>query len=128
LPEVIRRAIERRTGGMRRFAWAVVAATLLSTPARAGTLPVPATSPTVHIHNFAFVPATLAVAGGTVVTFVNDDAEPHTVTAVNGSYDSEALDTRASWAHTFAVPGASAYFCELHPMMKGRIIVQPVSK
>ena len=78
----------------------------------------------VHIKNFAFVPATLTVAAGTVVTFVNDDLEPHTATAVDKSFDSEALDTHESWKHAFLTPGTFAYFCELHPMMKATLLVK----
>ena len=34
---------------------------------------------TIAIRNFAFEPATLTVAPGTTVRWVNDDATPHTV-------------------------------------------------
>jgi plastocyanin len=87
---------------------------------------VAATKPavvTVHIANFAFKPSVTTIAAGTTITFVNDDTEPHTVTAVNKSFDSEGLDLHQSWKHTFAKPGTFAYFCELHPYMKGKIIV-----
>ena len=80
---------------------------------------------TVHIKNFAFVPKTLAIRAGTTVTFVNDDEEPHTVTAVDKSFDSEALDLHATWKHVFDKAGAYAYFCEMHPYMKARIEVAP---
>lgn len=79
---------------------------------------------TVHIKNFKFVPATLNVAPGTVVTFVNDDQEPHTVTATDKSFDSEGLDTNQKWAHTFAKAGSFAYFCEMHPYMHGTVNVK----
>ena len=82
------------------------------------------TSATVHIKNFKFVPATLSVAAGTTVTFVNDDQEPHTVTATNKSFDSEGLDTNQKWSHAFTKAGACAYFCEMHPYMHGTITVK----
>jgi plastocyanin len=78
---------------------------------------------TIHIKNFAFVPASLTIPAGTRVTFINDDDEPHTVTATDKSFDSEGLDKNARWSHTFAKAGTSAYFCELHPMMHGRVVV-----
>lgn len=84
----------------------------------------PAAVATVHIKDFKFVPATLTVTPGSTVTFVNDDAEPHTATAVDKSFDSEALDTHESWKHTFARAGTFAYFCEMHPMMKAVLIVK----
>ena len=79
---------------------------------------------TVHIRNFAFVPARLSVPAGAVVTFVNDDQEPHTATAVDRSFDSDAIDTNGSWSHTFAKPGTYAYFCEMHPYMHGTVTVK----
>ena len=58
------------------------------------------------------------------MTFVNDDEEPHTVTATNKSFDSEGLDTNQTWKHAFAKAGTFAYFCEMHPYMKGTVIVK----
>lgn len=78
---------------------------------------------TVHIRNFAFVPASLTVAAGATVRFVNDDAEAHTVTATGGSFNSEGIDGGASWSHRFATPGRFEYFCALHPMMRATLIV-----
>jgi plastocyanin len=83
----------------------------------------PAASPTVHIKNFAFAPSHVSVAAGTVVRFVNDDGEAHTVTATDRSFDSEGLDTGNAWTHRFTKPGTYAYFCELHPYMRGTIVV-----
>lgn len=79
---------------------------------------------TVHIKNFAFVPAKLTVPAGSVVRFVNDDSEAHTVTAENRSFDSSGLDSGSAWAYRFAKPGSFAYFCALHPYMKGTIVVR----
>src|SRR5471030_2842414 len=78
---------------------------------------------TVHIVNFAFKPDHLTIPAGTTVTFVNDDNEPHTVTAVNKSFDSEGLDLHQLWKHAFAKPGTIAYFCQMHPNMKAWLIV-----
>ena len=99
-------------------ALAMALAAFPALPAAAATKPV-----TVRIKNFAFVPAKLTVPAGTTVVFVNDDDEPHTATAANKSFDSEAIDTNKSWLHTFAKPGTFAYYCELHPQMKGQIVV-----
>jgi plastocyanin len=80
---------------------------------------------TVHIRAFAFVPARLTVRPGTVVKFVNDDAEAHTVTAKDRSFDSQGLDTGEAWGYRFATTGTFAYFCALHPYMRGTIVVTP---
>ncbi|MFN2461694.1 MAG: cupredoxin family copper-binding protein [Candidatus Velthaea sp.] len=84
-----------------------------------------ATTPsvTVHIMNFSFTPRSLAIPAGTTVTFVNDDKEPHTVTATDKSFDSDGLDLHQSWKHAFQKSGAFAYYCEMHPYMKGKIVV-----
>jgi plastocyanin len=78
---------------------------------------------TVHIRDFTFSPATLTVAPGTTVRFVNEDSEAHTVTAVDRSFDSGGLDTGDSWSYRFASPGKFAYFCALHPYMRGAVTV-----
>jgi plastocyanin len=79
----------------------------------------------VGIDNFAFTPETLTVKPGVNVTFVNHDDIPHLVVAVDGKYRSKALDTNDKYSITFDKPGEYAYFCGLHPHMKGKIIVAP---
>jgi plastocyanin len=83
----------------------------------------PDSGPVVHIANFAFKPPSITVPVGARVTFVNDDEEPHTVTATDKSFDSEGLDLHQSWQHAFSKPGTYAYFCEVHPFMKATITV-----
>jgi plastocyanin len=77
----------------------------------------------VHIKDFKFVPASLTIKAGTTVKFVNDDADAHTATALDKTFDSGGLDTNDSWSHTFAKPGSYSYFCAVHPYMKGAITV-----
>ncbi len=79
--------------------------------------------PTVAITDFKFQPATASVIAGDTVRFVNRDQEAHTITASDGSFDSAGLDTGQSWTHRFTKPGRYTYYCELHPYMKGTIIV-----
>jgi plastocyanin len=79
---------------------------------------------TVKIKDFAYQPAVLVVHAGDRVTFVNDDDEAHTVTADDKSFDSEGLDSMQTWQHVFAKTGTYHYFCELHPYMKGTVIVR----
>ena len=78
---------------------------------------------TVKILNFKYVPETLTIGTGVTVKFVNQDEEPHTVTAKNGSFDSKALDTQQTWTHTFNQAGNFPYLCSIHPYMKGTINV-----
>jgi plastocyanin len=82
---------------------------------------------TVHIANFRYNPAPITIHAGDRVTFVNDDAEAHTVTADDKSFDSTGLDSGGTWQHAFARPGTYRYFCELHPYMKATIVVLPAT-
>jgi plastocyanin len=79
----------------------------------------------VGIDNFAFTPAVLTVKLGATVIFENHDDIPHLVVAVAGKFRSKALDTNDKFSVTFDKPGEIAYFCGLHPHMKGKIIVAP---
>jgi plastocyanin len=82
---------------------------------------------TVHIKDFKYHPSALTVHVGDRVTFVNDDDEAHTVTAIDKSFDSEGLDTSGTWQHVFTKSGTYHYFCELHPYMKATVIVLPAA-
>jgi|SRR5580698_3132585 plastocyanin len=84
-------------------------------------------APGVRIINDSFQPATLAVSAGQSVTFTNADDDAHTVTAVDGSFDSRGLDTGGVWHHVFTKPGTYRYFCQMHPFMKGTIVVRAVA-
>ncbi len=79
----------------------------------------------VTIDNFSFVPSTLTIAAGTVVTWVNHDDIPHTVVSDDKTtFKSRALDTDDKFSFTFAKPGTYSYFCSIHPKMTAKIIVQ----
>jgi plastocyanin len=80
---------------------------------------------TVKIHNFKFEPATLAIAVGKTVQFINVDEEPHTATATDGTFDSKALDTNETWTYTTTKSGSYSYICSIHPFMKGTLTVTP---
>ena len=95
----------------------------LASPAAFAAEATPAAA--VEIHNMKYNPQTLTVAVGTTVTWVNEDPSPHTVTDKGKVFRSAALDTKDSFSYTFATPGEFTYFCTLHPMMVGKIIVKP---
>jgi plastocyanin len=79
----------------------------------------------VKISNLTFAPQTITVSAGTTITWVNDDDLPHTVTAVDKSFRSKPLDTGDKVSFSFAKPGEYAYFCSIHPMMTGKVVVKP---
>jgi len=54
----------------------------------------------------------------------NEDAAPHTVTALDRAFTSGTLDPGASFAHRFTEPGAFRYRCDIHPDMRGQVKVE----
>jgi plastocyanin len=86
-----------------------------------------AAAPTaVTIANFTFAPATVEVARGTTVEWINADDVPHVVTGTSADSPlrSPALDTDDRYRVTFDRPGRYPYFCSLHPKMVGTIVVK----
>ena len=100
---------------MRKFAILAVSA-LLAVPAFAA-------DHTVTIKGMKFSPASLSIAAGDSVTFVNQDSAPHTATA-KGSFDTGRLNKGQSAKLTFNGSGSFAYICTIHPSMKGTVAVQ----
>ncbi|WP_250626883.1 cupredoxin domain-containing protein [Pinirhizobacter soli] len=81
--------------------------------------------PRVEIQNFAFMPKTLMVPAGSKVIWTNLDEEPHIVVSAGGNFpNSPGLDTNDSYSFTFVKPGTYTYYCSIHPMMVGTIVVQ----
>lgn len=80
---------------------------------------------TVNIASFKFDPGTITVAKGTIVTFVNSDAAPHTATADDGSFDTGSISQGGSAKITFNTAGTFTYFCIFHPAMTASITVTP---
>ena len=84
----------------------------------------PGSGPRVTIRDFAFAPATLTVPVGGSVSWLNEDAEPHTVVADDGAIRSSALDTGDGYTYRFAAAGTFRYHCSIHPQMTGAVVVQ----
>lgn len=77
----------------------------------------------IMIKHFMFTPMDLTIPVGTVVTWDNEDGEPHTVVSLTGDFRSEALDEKDHFAHQFSKPGTYKYICSIHPRMVGTITV-----
>lgn len=75
------------------------------------------------IKHFMFTPMDFTVPAGAVVTWDNEDGEPHTVVSVTGDFRSEALDEKDRFSHRFDRPGIYKYVCSIHPRMVGTITV-----
>jgi plastocyanin len=104
--------------------FAVGLATLAFPVAMAISAPAPVPAPVrIKISNFTFGPKAVTVKVGQTITWTNDDDIPHTVVATDKSFRSKVLDTGESFSVIVTKPGAIGYFCSLHPMMTGRIVV-----
>jgi plastocyanin len=78
----------------------------------------------VEIVDFAFAPATLTIAKGDRVSFINKDAVGHTATADDESFDTKMLDQDEAAEIVFGEAGEFGYYCLPHPGMRGTIIVE----
>jgi plastocyanin len=79
---------------------------------------------TVMIHNFAFQPADLTVMVGDTVVWKNTDIVSHTVTAADGSFDSDEIKPGKSWKFVAKKAGTFMYGCSPHPNMHGTLTVK----
>ncbi len=74
-------------------------------------------------------PATIQVVRGSVVTWTNQDTDPHSVvlsyaiTASSDLWTSGVLATDQSASYTFTSPGRYVYHCSLHVGMIGFVLV-----
>ena len=82
------------------------------------------------LREFAFQPNPLIIQKGSTVTWNNQDVVTHTVTSGYGfsdpqmgkQFDSGLIG--ATYEHIFKKPGEYPYFCQVHPMMQGKVIVK----
>lgn len=95
----------------------------------------------VKVVNIAYKPAELRVLRSTEVTWTNADAGvAHTVTSgvggtndvpgvsegepnkPDGTFDGD-LPAEGTFSYTFTESGTFEYFCEIHPSMRGTVVV-----
>src|SRR5215207_4653418 len=72
----------------------------------------------VGIGDNFFDPPDAAVEPGSTITWTNDGALPHAVTADDGSFDSGVLNPGDSYTVAFDEQGTVTYFCAVHPEMR----------
>ena len=78
----------------------------------------------VNIDNFAFSPKTVTVSAGSSVTWRNRDDVPHKIQSADNRFKgSPLLDTKGVYSVDFKQSGEYPYFCSLHPVMQGKIVV-----
>ena len=89
------------------------------------TAPAQMDTARVEIQAHGFSAPTLTVKAGTTVTWTNRDDDAHTVTSTANTFRSPGLDTGETFTYTFTRPGTYEYFCSLHPLMTGKVVVTP---
>ena len=77
----------------------------------------------VEIVDFAYDPDPVTIQTGGKVTWINRDAEPHTATADDASFDTGTLKEGKLKSESFKEPGTYRYICEIHPTMQGTVEV-----
>ena len=78
----------------------------------------------IKIDNFSFSPQQITIPVGATVVWTNNDDIPHTVVGTHQEFRSKGLDTNDQFSFTFTKPGSFDYFCSVHPMMTGKIVVK----
>lgn len=71
----------------------------------------------------SFYPRTIRVNHGDTVKWENKDAGIHTVTSLDGAFDSGMIMSGQAFENKFEQIGTFDYFCALHPWMKASVQV-----
>ena len=70
-----------------------------------------------------FAPGFAEVLTGDSIRWTNDSVRRHDVAAVDGAFNSGSLGAGAAFSRTFASAGDVAYYCTIHPFMRGVVSV-----
>jgi amicyanin len=96
-----------------------------STTARAVAAAAPSSAnPKISIMKHKFSLPTVTVPVGGTVTWVNKDEDLHTVVSTTGAFKSPGIETDETYSYKFTKPGVYQYFCTLHPLMVGKVVVK----
>ena len=76
----------------------------------------------VEVRQMAFVPSSITVRKGDRITFINRDIVMHDIAEKKKAWQSHPLATGKSW--TLTVMQSADYYCSIHPVMKGKIILK----
>lgn len=74
--------------------------------------------------SWGYEPSDITIDAGTTVTWRNNGAQVHTVTASDDSFDSEDLGPGETFTMTFDEPVTVRYACTPHPWMTGLVRVR----
>ena len=104
--------------------------TTAATSTTAGGAPKNAGASVLIEDGFKYEPADITVKVNEALTWTNQAAAKHTVTATDGqpiTFKSPTLSQGDTFVQTFNTPGTYTYFCSIHgeSKMKGTITVTP---
>ena len=78
---------------------------------------------TVILKQMQFSPATLSVAKGDTVVWINQDFVDHDVTSdANNLFYSDTIKVGNSWK--YVITDSASYHCSIHPSMTGKILLK----
>ncbi|MNX06695.1 Amicyanin-alpha precursor [compost metagenome] len=103
---------------------AAVQGSVTATASPPVTMAVAASEANVTIQGMKYVPETVTVAPGGIVSWVNRDSMDHTVTSTTGLWDSGTIRPGETWSRRFDAPGSYPYVCTPHPFMTGTVVVR----
>jgi len=75
------------------------------------------------LQSLCFGPTVTRIAPGQTVTWLNQDATQHTVTAAGWAWNDQLNDVGDQVSHVFPHAGVFPYFCMYHPAMVGAVVV-----
>jgi plastocyanin len=77
----------------------------------------------VSIVDFAFQPMAIFVGVGETVEWTNTGNADHTVDSDTEIFESGTIDPGETYSYTFDDPGIFPYHCDIHPHMRGMVVV-----
>ena len=86
--------------------------------------PVSAATKTVNIYGSGFSPKSVTITEGDTVTWVNRDNVNHQVYGDGGKFVSAIIKPKGAFTFTFRAAGNYGYSDELHPKLKGTVVVK----
>jgi plastocyanin len=110
---------------------AAIAPAMQFSPAEAATVEVTISTKDAGKNVGAFTPTTVTAKQGDTVKWVNADKGTHTVVSGQAKdrdagtlFRSDDIRSGRSFSHTFIATGTYHYFCKIHPVMAGTVVVE----
>jgi plastocyanin len=83
-----------------------------------------ATTKTVKVFGSSFSPKSVTITAGDTIRWVNKDNDNHQIYADHGQFVSAILKPNQSFSFTFRAAGTYTYKDELHPKIRGTVVVK----